>query len=139
MARMYLDDFEKYVEPQVLQRGKKYYQKGAVSQLQQEEADKTSYYYAEVEGSGDDYEVDITITTDGKVKEASCDCPYSYAGPCKHIVAVLLKIRNLRAEESAAMVTAPVSTEELRSAYNALAQAEKRLVMILVLSWQTLS
>ncbi|WP_238567692.1 SWIM zinc finger family protein [Bifidobacterium stellenboschense] len=49
-------------------------------------------FHAEVDGA-ERYDVDIRLRDDGIVF-ASCTCPYDYDGYCKHVGAVLLKLRD---------------------------------------------
>jgi uncharacterized Zn finger protein len=67
-------------------RGQDYYRSGSVSGLVQ----RGETLEAEVEGSSyTPYAVRI-MAPSGTAIEATCTCPYDYAGWCKHIVAVLL-------------------------------------------------
>lgn len=85
---MRLTTFENEVPGTILQRGKSYYDNGAVTDLQDM---KNGQYFAIVEGN-DDYEVDLRLSDDGEVLDYSCNCPYD-GGICKHVIAVLYQIR----------------------------------------------
>ena len=51
---------------------------------------------AEVDGSGDEpYDVMVRFDDDG-ITSAECNCPFTYSGDCKHIVATLLHYINDR-------------------------------------------
>ncbi len=72
--------------PESFSRGERYYGEGAVVSLVQ----RANVVHAEVEGSQyEPYRVRVTFD-EGGIIGAVCDCPYSWGGWCKHIVAVLL-------------------------------------------------
>jgi hypothetical protein len=85
---MELQSFEQYVNQTILDRGYVYYLEGAISELNREDEDQ---WYALVEGSTT-YEVEIRLNEKGQVDDYFCDCPFD-GEVCKHIVAVLFKIR----------------------------------------------
>ena len=74
----------------IFQRGEDYYEDGLV-----EELDETApgIWCAVVAGTMD-YETEVRIK-DGEIVSWDCDCPYD-GYICKHVVAVLLKLRNER-------------------------------------------
>lgn len=77
------------------ERGFEYYNQRRVLNLKSE-TDKISgntHISADVQGSQFLYQVEITLSADGKLLDHFCDCPsfYSYEGCCKHIVATLLQ------------------------------------------------
>jgi uncharacterized Zn finger protein len=68
------------------QRGRDYYQTGAVVSLLQ----RGDTLQAEVEGSQyEPYQVCVTFDEAGII-DADCSCPYDWGGWCKHVVAALL-------------------------------------------------
>src|SRR5438067_13906586 len=68
------------------QRGREYFEEGAVLSLLR----RGDTLFAEVEGSEPEpYEVRVDSDAAG-VTGASCTCPYSFGGWCKHLVAALL-------------------------------------------------
>lgn len=70
-------------------RGDDYYRQGAVSDVTR----RGNLLTAQVQGSDySPYQISVTLTTDGGIGRATCDCPYSGGGYCKHIVAVLLTV-----------------------------------------------
>lgn len=76
---------------EIMQRGRRYYLNGNVSSLKVSE-DKIT---AKVRGSyAEPYEVELEID-DGEVVDHFCDCPY-YGEGCKHVVAVLYKLLNMK-------------------------------------------
>lgn len=87
---MRLDDFENEISPVIFQRGEDYYEDGLV-----EELDETApgIWCAVVAGTMD-YETEVCVK-DGEIVSWDCDCPYD-GYMCKHVVAVLLKLRNER-------------------------------------------
>ena len=91
-----LQNFETEINAAILQRGKLYFEKGNVENLEETE-DNT--WCAEVEGS-DLYTVEITLKANKTVTNYSCDCPYD-EGICKHIVAVLFALRETGKKQGA--------------------------------------
>ena len=87
---MRLDDFENGISPVIFRRGDDYYEDGLVEELE-ETAPGT--WCAVVAGTMD-YETEVRIK-DGEIVSWDCDCPYD-GYMCKHVVAVLLKLRNKR-------------------------------------------
>ena len=87
---MRLDDFENEISPVIFRRGNDYYEDGLVEELE-ETAPGT--WCAVVAGTMD-YETEVRIK-DGEIVSWDCDCPYD-GYMCKHVVAVLLKLRNER-------------------------------------------
>ena len=83
---MTIDNFEEHVGSKILSRGKSYFNKGNVSDLDRID----SRWTATVHGSYD-YEVELTVTPKGI--ESFCDCPYDWGMYCKHEVAVMFAIR----------------------------------------------
>jgi hypothetical protein len=86
---MNINSFENHVSTVIIRRGEDYYFNDAVIDLQ---GMKNGQWFALVEGSYD-YEVDIRLETDGEISQYKCNCPYE-GDVCKHVVAVLLKIRD---------------------------------------------
>lgn len=82
-----LNSFESHLPTDILQKGKDYWDNGAVSNLI--ENDKN--FEAIVYGS-EDYEVEIKVNN-GSVESWFCDCPYDWGPICKHVAAVLIEIR----------------------------------------------
>lgn len=91
-----LKTFELEVNDTVLRRGRQYYGEGAITDLQ--ETGK-GYWYAKVNGT-ESYTVEIALRGYDTIKSYSCGCPYK-EGACKHIVAVLLNIRDEIAKKQA--------------------------------------
>jgi len=87
--RMNLKDFEKAVEPQIVNRGFHYFEDEAVSEIEQVEKGE---FCATVTGS-EDYAVFVKIDGNLNVASHSCDCPYDWGTVCKHEVAVMYHIR----------------------------------------------
>jgi uncharacterized Zn finger protein len=84
--RIPLSSFEQHIDETILERGLKYFESGAVGEVEQISPGE---FEAEVEGS-ETYVVRITVRQ-GNVEEHECDCPYD--GPvCKHVVAVLFHL-----------------------------------------------
>lgn len=83
-----LKNFELHIGSVIIQRGRQYYEDGAVTDL--EETDN-NYWQAEVTGSTT-YFVEIKLGNKNKIEDYSCDCPYD-GDTCKHVVAVLLLLK----------------------------------------------
>ena len=133
---MNLHNFERSFSSTILNRGRAYFRDGRVQFLEKASGESQEEWFALVEGRGDEYEVEIGLLANGHIAYHTCECPYDWGGPCKHIAAVLFKIR----EEQGAMtkqrpsVPAPKpktrSTEELVKAYVELDETEQRLLKI---------
>ncbi len=82
-----LSTFEQQIDETILERGLKYFESGAVGDVEQISHGE---FEAEVEGS-ETYTVRIVVKGD-RIAEHECDCPYD--GPvCKHVVAVLFRLQ----------------------------------------------
>ena len=90
---MTLSNFENFVPPHIWMRGEEYFESGAVTELEETEPGE---WIAQVEGTKD-YEVEVSI--EGKeIVYWDCDCPYD-GDICKHVVAVILAIRENKSKE----------------------------------------
>lgn len=83
-----LKKFEFQINNTILQRGRAYYEDGAVVDL--EETGK-GCWQAEVMGT-ESYTVEVEIFRKDSIKSYSCDCPYD-GEICKHVVAVLFLLK----------------------------------------------
>ncbi len=105
MALVKLSRFERLFSPTIIKRGSDYKNSGAVKQLVGQKfaadaiaANKRQQWSAIVYGS-QHYPVQVTLTQmpdgDMAIDSLSCQCPYgdSFDDYCKHLVAVLLCIR----------------------------------------------
>lgn len=92
---MNLNNFESYVSSQVLQRGKKYFKDGLID----ENSDNGLGYFTAVVQGSDTYTVEIELNETNTITHSYCDCPYDWGTTCKHIVAVLFDIRQIRKGE----------------------------------------
>ncbi|MBS1942286.1 MAG: SWIM zinc finger family protein, partial [Bacteroidetes bacterium] len=82
-----LDRFEQEIDERILERGLKYFERGAVEEPEELEP---GLYEAVVQGS-EDYTVSVRLKGNA-VTEYACDCPYD--GPvCKHVVALLFELQ----------------------------------------------
>ena len=86
-----IDNFEHEVESVIVQRGRRYYRAGAVTKCTEEDGEVR----AEVQGS-ENYRVRMEIDDDGTIGSHRCSCPYDYGEFCKHEVAVLYYLRDMR-------------------------------------------
>lgn len=89
---MRLSDFEEYVDETILKRGKDYFNSGAIQKV---EMVKENYYLVEVVGT-EFYSVKVYLTEKDDIVSTSCDCPYDWGEYCKHQVAALYAVRDLR-------------------------------------------
>ncbi|GHT29775.1 hypothetical protein AGMMS49574_07460 [Bacteroidia bacterium] len=90
---MNLDNFHKHISQKIYERGEEYYNYDSINNV---EHDYPDTWKAEVEGSNL-YSVEIKLNDD-EIVSWECDCPYDYGDICKHVVAVLLYIKNNKAE-----------------------------------------
>ncbi|GLU51128.1 SWIM zinc finger family protein [Dyadobacter frigoris] len=86
---MNLRNFHQQISPIILQRGKDYYNEGAVINLEEEE---NGLWNADVEGS-EVYTVEVQLGESGEIDTFFCDCPHD-ADVCKHIVAVFYELKD---------------------------------------------
>ena len=85
---MRLDDFENEISAVIFRRGEDYYENGLVEDLEEVAPGR---WNAVVEGTTD-YETEVCIKN-GEIVSWDCDCPYD-GYMCKHVVAVLLAVRD---------------------------------------------
>ncbi len=93
---MRINSFEDKIEKKILSRGTLYFAGGAIDELWREPGGN---YCAVVDGT-EPYEVMVFVDEDGEIGAHSCDCPYDWGEFCKHEVAVMLAIRDARANQS---------------------------------------
>ena len=86
---MNVNDFETYLDEEILARGLAYYQSGNVVSLEYDEDDG---WIADVEGS-DDYTVTVSLSDKGEILDTECDCPYDWGEYCKHQAAVFYALQ----------------------------------------------
>lgn len=84
-----LQNFDKQVNPTILQRGKQYYNNENVTSI---EETGNGIWSAEVEGT-EIYQVEVTVKANDEISDYSCDCLYD-GGICKHVVAVLFTVQS---------------------------------------------
>lgn len=82
---MNLKDFEQYIDPKILERGRRYYEQGNVSPDSPLTHNGKSLFT--VFGT-EPYDVTITLEDD-EVTDYSCTCPYDMEPVCKHVVAAM--------------------------------------------------
>lgn len=94
-----LRNFESALDPDILDRGEQYYERGAVERLVEE---RRGAYVARVRGT-DLYAVRVTLDEDDVV-EYMCSCPYDKGPVCKHVAAVFYALadgeREIEGEEN---------------------------------------
>ena len=118
--KLTLSNLEEYVDPVILCRGMDYLQSGLVTMLREDSPGKIS---AEVKGT-ELYRVELLLSGDS-VQESSCTCPYDKGPICKHVVAVLLALRD-GSEEPDMVVEHELLSEYLFS------RSKKQLVDLVV-------
>lgn len=89
---MNLQNFQNQIDPNILKRGKDYFENKNVEYL---EEIKKNHWVADVIGS-EDYQVEIKLSSQGEIKNCSCTCPYDYGAYCKHMVAVFFAVLEAR-------------------------------------------
>ena len=92
---MNLNNFESEINPTIMMRGKNYFNKGLVEDLEETYA---GLWEATIEGT-EIYEVEVMVDSPNhkSIQQWYCSCPYN--GPiCKHVVATLLGIREYNAK-----------------------------------------
>jgi uncharacterized Zn finger protein len=111
-----------------VRRGEVYAREGAVRAVRLRE----NQLQADVQGSEvEPYRVEVTLDEAG-IRQARCSCPYTWAGWCKHIVAVLLTV--LREPEQVVVrppleeLLVKLDAAQLRELLLALAAGEPALV-----------
>ena len=86
-----LDNFEQAIEPLIVRRGRTYFRSGRVTGC----TDDNGEVEAVVLGS-EEYNVSMSVDSDGVIHHHRCTCPYDMGEFCKHEVAVLYRLRELR-------------------------------------------
>jgi len=86
--KIFINNFESVVAPEIIERGNHYFKSGLVSDL--EEIDD-NFWSAIVEGT-ETYSVKIKISK-GEIVEWLCDCPYDLGPICKHEIATIYAIK----------------------------------------------
>jgi uncharacterized Zn finger protein len=81
-----LQDIKDRCDPKIFQRGKAYYEEGAIKKPK---CDGNEIRARCLGSYSQPYRVSVQLGDEGIVW-AECDCPYDYGGDCKHIVALLL-------------------------------------------------
>lgn len=79
-------------------KGQQYYKEGKVRGVRS--TSNFNYFIADVYGSKV-YSTEVEFDVDGCIQSTSCDCKAhkKYSGDCKHIVALLILIKNFRKEK----------------------------------------
>ncbi len=86
--KLTLQNFESQIDESIVDRGLSYWEDGLVSNLKQT---KEGHFEAMVYGT-QDYNVSVVIDS-SEVIDFDCNCPYDHGPICKHVVAVLMEIR----------------------------------------------
>ncbi len=93
--KMTLGNFCDFVPSRIWWRGEEYYSSDAIISI---EESLSGEWRAVVEGT---YDYNVRIVTDGdEILEWECDCPYDGGDICKHVVAVVMAIRNIKTDDS---------------------------------------
>jgi len=86
---MNINNFEKQISGVILERGSIYFKNGAILEIDKIDDNE---WIAEVEGTTENYEVEVNLNKKLEITDYSCTCPYD-GDVCKHVVAVLLSIK----------------------------------------------
>ncbi len=89
-----LDNFETIVDPVIFDRGLKCKNEGAILRV---EAIDNFNFNAVVTGS-EHYFVNIALTKNGDLFTFDCTCPFNTSAICKHMVALLLFLKETKKE-----------------------------------------
>lgn len=114
---MNINDFEDYVEDEIVYRGQDYYE--SIDEEDIEQVDDKEFS-ATVWGT-DTYHIYIKLDKDNDVQEHTCSCPYDWGNVCKHEVAVLLYIR-----ENKLYLKKGVAVGQLKLVLNEVSEQELR-------------
>lgn len=87
-----LNDFVDYIDKTIYLRGCGYYENNYVTSVKETAPD---LFAAKVAGT-ETYSVEIELDESLNIVETSCDCPYDRGEYCKHQVAVLLALRDIK-------------------------------------------
>lgn len=85
---MYIQEFINQIPTIFLGRGDDYSHRGAIIDLNK---NSLGTWVADVEGSGDEYIVEIESNENGEIDNYYCNCPYDGV-ICKLVAAVTLKL-----------------------------------------------
>lgn len=99
-----LDHLDEVIDARILERGQDYFGSGAVGEPEELEQ---GLYEAIVEGS-DDYTVRVRLKGNSVI-EHHCDCPYDLGPVCKHVVALILELKDT-------VLSRPASTKGAKAA-----------------------
>ena len=117
---MRLDDFENYVDPEILKRGYDYYRDGRILELVEMENNR---FRATVSGT---YRYIVTVETrDGYILSSHCDCPYNQGEFCKHEVAVFYELsKRFCSDKTSPSSHRKTITEKLSEIYEQVSRDE---------------
>ena len=90
---MNLNNFHKHIPPKIYNRGEEYYENDMIDHIEHVHPDT---WKAEVVGN-DTYSVEIELKGND-ILSWECDCPYDHGDISKHVVAVLLHIKDNKSE-----------------------------------------
>jgi uncharacterized Zn finger protein len=88
---MNINNFERYINTTIFDRGYNYYMEGHVVEFYQQGENE---YFFHIEGSYD-YEVVVEIGDNGDILYSTCDCPYDFGPVCKHEVAAYFQLQKM--------------------------------------------
>ena len=119
-------DWEDCFKPWVLERGREYFEKGAVGALER----KPGQCSAVVSGTKD-YKVCIEFDEDG-LEDMSCTCPYAEKGQsCKHMAAVLYAMDAEEILDAAGALVMSIPEGELRALVREYCARDKAFMLFL--------
>lgn len=83
-----INQFEEYIDENILERGFSYFNNGRVLQVDEISA----YVYEAVVQGEQNYTVQLRLEN-GIIKDSACDYPYDFGPVCKHITAVIFYLQ----------------------------------------------
>ena len=137
---MNLNNFEKSFSSTVLARGNQLYRYKKFEYVEQDEDDPNTWY-AEIEGTHDNYELELTVQPNGEITEYECECPYDWGGPCKHMAAMLFELREIIGKTTSQInivseKVASRTTEELVAVYENIDETSQKLMKLAAMLWE---
>ena len=125
---MNINNFQKYINKNILSRGYDYYMGGHVDE---EYVHKGNTYIFLVEGR-ETYEVSVELDESGEIIHAECDCPYDLGSICKHKAAGFFQLAEIINKGDGKWDTKQSSTEQpgIKEVLNKLPKEE--LIRIII-------
>lgn len=123
---MNIDNFERYINSTILERGYDYYEEGDVIEVLYKGDNE---YIFQVRGS-ENYEVVVNLDEKGEILSSNCNCPYDFGPVCKHEVAVYFKLFEILNSEDISIKKDTVKQLDIKDVLTNLSKEE--LINIIV-------